>query len=138
MSHWYNPPRKAKAINAAKIASAKRYDEEDLFTVYVKQELGAVMVREYMFHPTRKWRFDYAIPALKIAVECDGGVWTGGRHVNPQGYVKDMEKFNAAAELGWVVLKFTPKQLVTHATLETLRATIARQIENVAKQSKNQ
>lgn len=136
MSYWYKPSRKVKSYVAAKVAAAKQHDESDLFTVYVKQELGADMVKEYMFHPTRKWRFDYAIPALKIAVECDGGVWTGGRHIRPQGYIKDMEKFNAAAELGWVVLKFTPQQLVTHQTIETLRSTIARQVQNLAKQTK--
>lgn len=127
---------KARARNAARIAAVKQKDTTDLFTVYVKSELGAELVREYLFHPTRKWRFDYALPALRIAVECDGGVWTGGRHVSPQGYVKDMEKFNAAAELGWVVLKFTPQQLVTIGTIETLRNTISKRIDELAKQKK--
>ena len=107
----------------------------DLFTAYVRSELGADLVREYRFHPVRKWRFDYAIPALKIAVECDGGVWGYGRHNRPKGYIKDMEKFNAAAESGWVVLKFTPQQLMTHGTIETLRVTIARRVEELARQT---
>ena len=109
----------------------------DLFTAYVKSELGADMVREYRFHDTRKWRFDYAIPALKIAVECDGGVWGYGRHNRPKGYIKDMEKFNAAAEMGWVVLKFTPQQLTTHNAIETLRITIAQRVETLAKQTQH-
>ena len=104
--------------------------------VHGKSELGYEPVKEYRFHPTRKWRFDYAIPALKIAVECDGGVWTGGRHVSPKGYMKDMEKFNAAAELGWVVLKYTPQQLVTIGTIETLRATITKKVEEMARQTR--
>ena len=105
----------------------------DLFTAYCKSELNVDMVREYRFHPVRKWRFDYAVPALKIAVECDGGVWGYGRHNRPQGYIKDMEKFNAAAEAGWVVLKFTPRQMMTHATIVTLRATIAKRVGEMAK-----
>ena len=129
MSHWYKPPRK-KTTKQVPIS-----EPHDLFTVFCKSEVGYEPVREFRFHPTRKWRFDYAIPALKIAVECDGGVWTGGRHVRPQGYLRDMEKFNAAAELGWIVLKFTPQQLVTRATLDTLRETIKRQIRNLAMQS---
>ena len=28
---------------------------------------------EYRFHPTRKWRFDYAWPENKIALEVEGG-----------------------------------------------------------------
>lgn len=107
-----------------------------MFTVFCKNELGYEPVKEYRFHDTRKWRFDYAIPALKIAVECDGGVWTGGRHVSPKGYIKDMEKFNAAAELGWVVLKFTPQQLVTAAAIETLRGTISKRVQEMARQAK--
>ena len=136
MSHWYKPPRKGKAVNAARIAAATQHDTSDVFTVFCKNELGYEPVREFRFHPTRKWRFDYAIPVLKIAIECDGGVWTGGRHVSPQGYLKDMEKFNAAAELGWVVLKFTPQTLVTSGTIETLRATIAKRVEELARQTK--
>src|SRR5687768_16750315 len=31
--------------------------------------------------PARRWRFDFAWPELKVAVECDGGTFTGGRHV---------------------------------------------------------
>lgn len=136
MSHWYKPPRKGKAVNAARIAAATQHDTSDVFTVFCKNELGYEPVREFRFHPTRKWRFDYAIPVLKIAIECDGGVWTGGRHVSPQGYLKDMEKFNAAAELGWVVLKFTPQTLVTSGTIETIRATIAKRVGELARQTK--
>lgn len=136
MSHWYKPTRKGKAVNAARIAAATQHDTSDVFTVFCKNELGYEPVREFRFHPTRKWRFDYAIPVLKIAIECDGGVWTGGRHVSPQGYLKDMEKFNAAAELGWVVLKFTPQTLVTSGTIETLRATIAKRVGELARQTK--
>ena len=68
-------------------------------------------VAEHRFHPTRKWRFDYAIPSAKVAVEIDGGVWTGGRHSRGAGQIKDMEKLNAAAIYGWRVLRFTPQQL---------------------------
>lgn len=30
-------------------------------------------IEEYMFHPTRKWRFDFANPDKMVAVECNGG-----------------------------------------------------------------
>lgn len=129
MSHWYKPPRK-KTTKQVPIS-----EPHDLFTVFCKSEVGYEPVREFRFHPTRKWRFDYAIPALKIAIECDGGVWSRGRHVRPQGYIRDMEKFNAAAEMGWVVLKFTPQQLMTQEAISTLRATISRRIGELAKQS---
>ena len=67
----------------------------------------AEMVKEYRFHPTRKWRFDYAIPSHLIALEVEGGVWTGGRHIRASGFLGDMEKYNNAALLGWRVFRTT-------------------------------
>lgn len=64
------------------------------------------MLREYKFHPTRKWQIDFAIPSLKIAVEIEGGEWSRGRHTRGQGFIDDCEKYNAAALLGWEVLRF--------------------------------
>ena len=63
--------------------------------------------REFKFHPKRKWRFDFAFPDVKIAVEIEGGVWSGGRHTRAGGFTKDCEKYNAAALLGWRVFRFT-------------------------------
>ena len=63
--------------------------------------------REYRFHPPRRWRFDFAFLGLGIAVEVDGGVYSGGRHTRGSGFEKDCEKLNQAALLGWRVLRFT-------------------------------
>jgi len=66
---------------------------------------------EYRFHPTRKWRFDFAFPDKKVAIECEGGVWTGGRHTSGSGYVGDTQKYNEAVILGWRVLRYTTSTL---------------------------
>ncbi len=66
---------------------------------------------EHKFHPTRRWRFDYAWIDQKVALEIEGGVWIKGRHNRGRGYVDDMEKYNAAVILGWKVLRFTPEQI---------------------------
>src|SRR5574337_445194 len=62
---------------------------------------------EYNFHLLRGWRFDYAFVAQKIAVEVEGGVWRrgGGAHSHPLNIERDMEKYNAAAVLGWRILR---------------------------------
>ena len=66
---------------------------------------------EYRFHPVRRWRFDFAWPVSKVAVELDGGTWTQGRHTRGAGYRGDCEKLNAAALLGWRVFRVTAGML---------------------------
>lgn len=66
------------------------------------------MIRELKFHPIRKWRFDWALPDKKIAVEFEGGVHRArGAHKTAKMYTKDADKYNAAAGMGWRVLRFT-------------------------------
>ena len=83
-------------------------------------------VKEYRFHAVRKWRFDYAFPALMIALEVEGGVWTGGRHTRGAGYLGDVDKYNEAALLGWLVLRCTPSKLRTQGLALLQRAVHAR------------
>lgn len=77
--------------------------------------------REYRFVPedtvayrtpggrVRRWAFDFAWPAFRVAVEIDGGLQCagGGRH----GGRGDALKLRAAAALGWRVLHFSSIEL---------------------------
>jgi len=75
-------------------------------------DLGLVSPQEeFRFHPHRKWRFDFAWPEQRIALEVEGGIWTQGRHTRGAGFLADMEKYNAAVLLGWRVLRTTPDKL---------------------------
>jgi hypothetical protein len=56
-----------------------------------------------------------------VALEVEGGVWTGGRHTRGAGFLKDVEKYNRAAVLGWRLLRVTPDKLVSFGTFEMLR-----------------
>lgn len=80
--------------------------------------------REYRFHPERKWRFDFAWPEHMLAVEIDGGAWTGGRHVRGSGFTRDCEKMTEAALMGWRVLRLTPK-MVTIEVVNRIAAVVA-------------
>lgn len=71
-----------------------------------KQERLTGFEAEFKFHPTRKWRFDWAWPDIKLALECEGSVWANGRHTRGSGYLKDLEKYNMAIEYGWSVLRY--------------------------------
>jgi very-short-patch-repair endonuclease len=64
---------------------------------------------EYQFHPTRRWRFDFAWPDHRLSLEVEGGVWSGGRHTRGAGFVADCEKYNAATLAGWRVLRVVPR-----------------------------
>ena len=75
-------------------------------------------VPEFRFHATRKWRFDYAWPIQRVALEVDGGVWTQGRHTRGAGAIADMEKVSEAAILGWRVLYVVPDDLRSGVALD--------------------
>lgn len=83
---------------------------EEAFALHCRADFHPVdqPLREHVFHPTRKWRFDFAFVEPKIAVEIEGF----GRHQRMGGFATDMEKYNAAAKLGWRVLRFTTAMAV--------------------------
>lgn len=90
-------------------------DVDILMQKHLMKESGLEPVQEIRFWPLRKWRFDWAIfcPECdwRLAIEIEGGIWTRGRHTRGAGFVKDMEKYNKAACLGWSILRFTPEQI---------------------------
>src|SRR5690606_7945656 len=103
---------------------ARENPDYAFFPVLVEKDLGVEVVREHPFHPERKWRFDYAILRHRIAVEVEGGVFTQGRHTRGVGMKADMEKYNAAASLGWRLYRVTPDQLISTKTFDVLRELI--------------
>lgn len=85
--------------------------------------------REFLFHKKRKWRFDLAWPDLLIAVEVEGGIWVGGRHVRGQGYEADCEKYNEAQIAGWMVLRFTPGMIKRGKAVDVITKALRRAID---------
>lgn len=111
-----------------KVAKKREYAAKtDMFCFLVVSQLRVKVEKELKFHPERKWRFDYAIPEYKIAIEVEGGVWTGGRHTRSQGFLGDVEKYNAAAVLGWRLLRVVPTTLMSSNTLQMIHQCIENQ-----------
>ena len=81
-------------------------------------------VEEYRFAPPRRWRMDFAIPSLLIAIEAEGGTWTGGRHTRGDGFERDCIKYNEAAIAGWIVLRFTSDMINDGSALEQIERAI--------------
>ncbi len=77
----------------------------DALVERVNSTVGTEGKYEYCFYPTRRWRFDVAWPDVKVALEIEGGVWQYGRHNRASSFLKDMEKYNEAASMDWLVLR---------------------------------
>ncbi len=92
-----------------------------LFPKTCKENGIPMPVDELRFAPPRKFRFDYAWPEYKLALEVEGGVYIQGRHTRGSGFVKDKEKYNIATKLGWRLLRCTPQQLNTPEMLDTIK-----------------
>lgn len=92
------------------------------------------MEREHRFHPTRRWRLDFADPEALVAIEVEGVTYQGsgkrtklgGRHVSPAGFHADAEKYAEAAILGWRVIRVTPKMVKSGQALDYLERALAR------------
>lgn len=95
-------------------------DTLDPMLVYCRAHGWPMPVREFRFHPVRKWRFDYAWPDYRVALEQEGGVFRGGRHTSGGGFVKDMEKYNTATALGWRIIRGTPSHVRSRAVVKFL------------------
>lgn len=59
-----------------------------------------------------------------MALEVEGGVFIQGRHSRGVGMVKDMEKYNAAAALGWRIVRVTPKQMRSGEALTAVESAL--------------
>lgn len=87
--------------------AAARTELEDTLAKQIHLAGLPAPVREYRFLLARKYRFDFAWPLLRIAVEVEGGVWNQGRHLRPAGFEADAEKYAEAVLDGWRVLRVT-------------------------------
>ena len=109
--------------------AAKKHIEK-LFDVYCSYQCGATPDKclcldmnctrmlsnweaEYKFDDKRKWRFDYAVPNLKYAIEIDGGTFMGkSGHNSGVGLRGWREKNNAAMSAGWRVWHYAPEEII--------------------------
>lgn len=71
-------------------------------------------VKEHTFSE-RRFKFDYAIPGIKVAVEYEGLVFGSNKstssgksgHTTVIGFTNNCSKYNLALLLGWRVLRYT-------------------------------
>lgn len=87
-------------------------DESHLELLFLKHWTTAYPyhspVRELHFHPTRKFRFDFAWPSKKTALEIQG---YGPGHFSLPGMTQDCDKHIHALTLNWRVIYITSLHL---------------------------
>ncbi len=87
---------------------------------------GPQLVTEHRFHPTRRYRLDFALPEALIGIEVDGGTWSDGRtgHNWGTGITRDHEKQNLAVLMGWRIFRFTTDMLSEAKVAQSLTPVI--------------
>jgi very-short-patch-repair endonuclease len=109
-------PQKGASEKAPKLTEEQDL-EEKFYRYWLGSDTGYELTRQHrgIFKHVNKrgklimtnHRFDFALPALKLAIEVQGGIFSRGRHVRPQGYHDDRAKMRKAQAQGWVVFEFT-------------------------------
>lgn len=80
---------------------------EEMLAIELRHDNVPPFERHYRFCPGRKWEIDFAWPDFMVAVEVEGGQWVEGRHNRPEGFAKDVEKYNMATFMGWRLYRVT-------------------------------
>ena len=83
---------------------------------------------EYLFAWTRirrKWRIDRAWPEYLIALEIEGGIHMRGRHLRPDGFLRDMQKYNQLALWGWCLIRVTYDMIADGSALKLVQEAFA-------------
>lgn len=90
---------------------------EELFALHIRADKLPEPVREFRFHETRLWRFDFAWPTMKFAVEVQGGC-----HSIKMRLHKDIQKRAHALMAGWTVLEVDPEAVRSGEAIAWLKA----------------
>ena len=115
----HSPPRRGAK------PSGTRYNSRIVAAFFAEHGVPPP-VREHAFAaPERKFRFDWAWPLLKVALEVEGGLFTCQAHGSIGGMLRDLEKYNLAASMGWRILRCVPDDLCRTETAELVKRTMA-------------
>ena len=104
--------KKLKASQKRVDNKAKAKQRDLLFLEQLKSFKLPVPKQEFIFHPPRKWRFDFSWPDYLIACEIEGGIWINGGHNRGSGWTSNMEKYNTAVLDGWKLVRVTPQMVI--------------------------
>ena len=85
--------------------------EKNTIELFLKQFQQQGLIKsyetEYKFDEVRKFRFDWCIPELRLAIEYEGIVSEKSGHTTITGYSNNCVKYNLAVTQGWNILRYT-------------------------------
>lgn len=84
--------------------------EKKLYGLLMSMNIMEPLYAQYSAGPTLEFQLDAAIPSLGIGIEADGEVW----HNNFEKITKDRRRDSELARNGWIILRFTDKELNDH------------------------
>ena len=102
--------RKTAKKEAKPAKPAKRSHLEVRWIREWERQGGPELIEEFMFHPTRRWRSDFAHLESKLLIEIEGGAF-GGRHTRGKGFLEDLDKYASAWLHGFTVLRIGAHQV---------------------------
>lgn len=87
---------------------------EEAFALQCRQFQLPPFREQYYFAKSigRKYTADFAFLEFDLLIEIQGGIWTRGAHGHPTGLKSDIEKQQHVAFLNFVMLPFTPDQIL--------------------------
>lgn len=113
-------------------AKARREALEEALALALRaHKLDRGMVRQFKPFKDVGYAFDFAWPRTdeplspSVLLEVQGGIWSGGAHVRPQGVLRDMDKLNKAACAGFVVLQVSGEHIKSGQAVEWVRKALA-------------
>lgn len=87
-----------------------------------------IPLREVEFY---EFRFDFAWPSIKVAVEIDGGTFSRyGGHALGKRYQLDCIKQNMAQLNGWIVLRADKEMIDTKMFIENVKSAIRNRVNS--------
>lgn len=90
---------------------------------------------EQTFIPGRKFRADFLHRESRVAIECQGAIWSPkGGHSGGTGIESDYIKFCHAAAAGWTVFPLSSKMIDDPQYLDMIAATILERVEDEDKE----
>lgn len=115
----------------AKDASVRHMSRVDYKAEIVRQcgRAGVPeLIPEFCFARPRKFRSDWRVEGLPVLIEYDGGIFMAGKagHSSVKGLLRDIEKLNMAAIAGYIVIRITPKHVVSGEALMWIERAVER------------